>query len=144
MTALRFVLLGALCSNAAPCLAGPPASGNPIVGTWHMSAPKMACEETWQFFPDGTSRNVSGSEESTSTYEIIDWPNLSGYYVLTDTVRETNGKPDCSGQRTPAGDRVVLYLIPIASGGFKICHIDSSVSCFGKITRAAPEPPQQH
>jgi hypothetical protein len=137
LATLRFILLGVLCSNAAPCLAEPTASGHPIIGTWSLLVPGTACKETWQFFPDGTSHNVSGSEVSTSNYEIIDWPNLSGYYVLTDTIRETNGKPDCNGGTTLAGDRVVLYLIPVANGGFKICHIDTSVSCIGTMTRVA-------
>jgi hypothetical protein len=137
MASLRSLLLGAaMLSIATACWARPPAPGHPIVGTWTVTAADAACTETWEFRSDGTTHNVSGGEESTSEYEISELPNPVGAYRLIDTITMTNGQPDCTGNKTPVGDRSVLYLLPITGGGFMFCiNLDGS-ACIGSIVRA--------
>jgi hypothetical protein len=137
MHSLRSISLGAAaCVAAMACLARPPISGHPIVGTWQLSTPGSTCQETWQFRADGTTHNVSGAEESTSEYEISDEP-VSGYYVLTDTIRNTNGQPDCQGATMPVGDKVTVYLLPTTNGGFFLCMYSNRNSCVALMARAA-------
>ena len=46
--------------------------------------PTTACQETWQFRPDETTHNISGSEESTSNYAVTDQPNENGFFLLDE------------------------------------------------------------
>jgi hypothetical protein len=125
---------GAACLIAMACLARPPVSGHPIVGTWQLSTPGTTCKETWEFRADGTTHNVSGTEESTSEYEISD-ELVRGYYVLTDTIKTSNGQPDCEGSSTPVGDRATLYLLPTNEGGFYLCVNPNHDHCIALIVR---------
>jgi hypothetical protein len=137
MYSLRSISLGAAaCVAAMACSARPPISAHPIIGTWQLSTPGSTCQETWQFRADGTTQNVSGAEESTSEYEISDEP-VSGYYVLTDTIRNTNGQPDCQGATMPVGDKVTVYLLPTTNGGFLLCMDSNRNSCVALMVRAA-------
>jgi hypothetical protein len=136
MKSLRSIPLGAAaCLAAMVCAARPPTYGHPIIGTWHLSMPGTTCQETWQFRADGTTQNVSGSEESTSEYEISDEP-ISGYFVLTDTIKSTNGQPDCQGATMPVGDKVTVYLFPTTTGGFFLCMSSNHNSCIASMVRA--------
>jgi hypothetical protein len=136
MASLRWYLLNvALLCAATVCLARPPDVGHPIIGKWTLTTTDSACMESWEFRPDGTTQNVSGSEESTSTYEISELPNPVGAYTLIDTITKTNGKPDCTGNRTPVGDRVELYLLPITTGGFMVCITLNGAACIGSMFR---------
>jgi hypothetical protein len=121
-----FALAATVCFAAMVCSARPPAPGHPIVGTWRLSVPGTKCQETWRFRADGTAHNVSGSEESTSEYEISDEPNARGYYVLSDTIIEINGQPDCQGGITPVGDHATVYLMPTIEGGILALHESKS------------------
>jgi hypothetical protein len=137
MASLRFLLLGAsLCSAVQVCSARPPMDGHPILGTWDIPFSET-CHEIWTFRLDGTTHNASGGEESTSEYEITDLPNTAGYYVLSDTIIETNGKPDCRGARVPAGDHAVVFLLPTPKGGFMLCYEETPASCLYEMFRLA-------
>jgi len=136
MASLRsFLLIGALLSAATVSSARPPDVGHPIIGKWTLTTTDSACTESWEFRPDGTTHNVSGSEESTSTYEISELANPVGGYTLIDTITKTNGKPDCTGNRSPVGDRVELYLLPITTGGFMVCPTLDGAACIGSMFR---------
>ena len=84
--------------------------------------------------------DISGSEESTSEYEISDEP-VNGYYVLTDTIRNTNGQPDCQGTTTPVGDKAIVYLLPTTNGGFFLCMSSNHDSCIALMVRAEQSAP---
>jgi hypothetical protein len=85
MASLRSLPFGvAISCFAVICFARPHASGHPIIGTWNVVVPTTACQETWQFRPDGTTHNISGSEESTSNYAVTDQPNENGFFVLDE------------------------------------------------------------
>jgi hypothetical protein len=135
MVSSRPYLLGAaFLLTAAVSLARPPISGHPIIGTWIIRV-RTDCTETWQLHSDGTAFYVSGNERSMSEYEISDQPNADGYFVLSDTVTWTNGKPDCLGTKTPVGDRAVNYLFPTQTGGFMVCNRSSADACVGTLVR---------
>jgi hypothetical protein len=137
MASPRLYLLGAVFFLAAAVsLARPPLSGHPIIGTWIIRVRGTACTETWQLHSDGTAFYVSGNERSMSEYEISDQPNADGYFVLSDTVTWTNGKPDCLGTKTPVGDRAVNYLLQTPAGGFMVCNRPSVDACVGPLVRA--------
>jgi hypothetical protein len=141
MCSLRVIILGgAACLGAIVCLARPPVAGHPIVGTWQLSTPGTSCKETWQFLADGTTHNVSGAEESTSEYDISDEP-VRGYYVLSDTVKTSNGQPDCEGGSAPVGDKVTLYLLPTNEGGFFLCKKPNHDHCIALMVRAVKADP---
>jgi hypothetical protein len=136
MCSLRSIASGgAACLVAMVCLARPPVSGHSIVGTWRLSTPGTTCIETWRFRADGTSQNISGAEETTSEYEISD-ELVRGYYVLSDTIKTSNGQPDCHGASTPVGDKVTLYLLPTNEGGLFLCMNSNHNSCTALMVRA--------
>jgi hypothetical protein len=132
MASFRYSLLGAALL-IAPLLraAESAASSTALVGTWTLTVAENGCRETWEFRSDGTTVNHSGSEESTSRYEIEEVPNSGGSLRLTDTITTSNGKPDCLGNSTPVGDRAVSYLLPIPSGGFMLCSTLDGSACAG-------------
>jgi hypothetical protein len=137
MASLRSLLLGAtILSAATVCWARPPAPGHPIIGTWTVTSVDAACTETWEFRSDGTTHNVSDSEESTSEFEISELPDPVGAYRLVDTITKTNGQPDCTGSKIPVGDRAVVYLLPITTGGFMFCTTLDGAACIGSMFRA--------
>jgi hypothetical protein len=136
MASLRSFPFGvAISSFAAVCFAQPPASGHPIIGTWKVVIPATSCQETWQFRSDGTTHNISGSEESTSDYAITDQPSKNGFFVLDDTITDSNGKPDCSGSKMLVGDRAVVYLLPTTDGKFMLCAKPHPNSCNALMIR---------
>ena len=101
MVPVRRVWTAAALLAAGTCQGAPPPAGHPLLGTWQLVLPVGKCVETYQYRSDGTSHTVSAAEETDTVYEVSATPNEHGYYVLKDTIRVTNGKPDCSGQLTP-------------------------------------------
>ena len=67
-------------------------------------------------------------------------PDANGTYVLTETILSSNGKRDCSGQLTPVGRPVTLYLAPLR-GGFLMCFDAALQRCIGPMTRVPARPP---
>lgn len=109
---------------------------HPILGTWVFALPGQNCSETYRFFPNGTSRVTSGEEEAESEYEISAQPGVNGFYRLVDTVTKDNGKKDCMGQVTPAGDKATNYIRFHPSGNaFVMCQAESLDTCFGPLNR---------
>ena len=125
--------------TAAACQAGAPPPGHPLLGTWELVLPGSKCVETYAYRADGTSHTVSAAEETDTDYEVAATPSPQGYYELTVTIRKSNGKPDCSGQLTPLGRPVKLYLAPLR-GGFLMCFDPALQRCLGPLTRLAAAP----
>jgi len=93
---------------------------------------------SWEFRADGTSHNYSGSEESISQYRVSDEPTAAGYYILLDTITETNGQPDCLGNTVPVGDRATGYLVPAPGDQLRLCSDTALTECFTMVRVARP------
>jgi hypothetical protein len=127
---------GVLIAASTLCYSSPPKAGHPIIGTWRLYVQQTSCIETWEFRTDGTSHNYSGSEDSKSEYTISDDPTPAGYYILVDTIVETNGQPDCLGNRVPVGDRAIGYLVPALGDQFRLCIDADLTDCFTMVRAA--------
>jgi hypothetical protein len=138
---VRAALAATACLAATAATAAAPPAGHPLVGTWELVLPGSRCVETYDYRADGTSHTLSAAEETDTDYEVAATPSAQGYYELTITIRKSNGKPDCSGQLTPLGKPITLYLAPLR-GGFLMCFDPALQRCLGPITRVAtPAPP---
>ena len=132
--ALIVVLLLLVCSQGHSAI---PAE-HPIVGTWRID---RLCPETYEFRADGTRSATSAGEVLESKFEISPKPGAKGFYRFTDTVVRTNGKPDCSGELTPVGDVVTLFVrIPDPKKLF-LCFAESELSCVGPFERLSRHAP---
>ena len=125
-------------ASLTPALATPPPPKHPIVGTWDVYVTGTDCVETWEIRADGTTHNFSGAEESFSEYQVSRSPNKQGSYIFLDTITRTNGRPDCLGGRTPAGNQATDYLVPLPGDRFKICSDAALADCVGVLVRASP------
>jgi len=137
--ARRAPLMLAWLAQALPAPAAPPAPAHPILGSWQLPIPGRHCTETYEYRADGTAHTVSAAEVTDTEYEISATPDEQGTYVVTDTIRASNGRPDCSGHITPVGTPVTLYLAPLR-GGFLLCFDAALARCIGPMTRIAPPP----
>jgi hypothetical protein len=128
-----------LIVGAGPASADPPRSpksGHPIIGTWSLEVPGTDCEETYFMRQDGTTLVKSGDETGQSAYEIDDEPDPNGFYKSTDRVTIDNGRPDCSGEVTKVGAKVVLYIKFHPSGDMMVmCQAPSLQACIGPFYR---------
>ena len=77
-------------STAAP-------AAHPLVGTWSWTLPGKTCTETWQYRADGKRLGTSGEEVTQADYQVPAKPTTTGFYPVTETVTNSNGKRDCSG-----------------------------------------------
>lgn len=119
---------------SAPVTAPAP---HPLVGTWSWTLAGKACTETWQYGAKGTRLNTSGEEVTRGDYEISAAPNAQGFYRLTDTVTDSNGKRDCSGDLHEASDPTVVRFIQFSpkQDQLIVCKAESLQACFGPLKR---------
>jgi hypothetical protein len=139
-TPARLTVGAAAALLAGRVCAGPPAPDHPLIGTWQLSLPGTPCIETYEYRADGSAHTLSAQEETDTQYRVTATPDAHGAYVLTETILKSNGKRDCSGQLTPVGRAVTLYLAPLR-GGFLMCFDAALQSCVGPMTRVPPRPP---
>jgi len=152
-TLLLAVLLGsALAAQAAepsPAHAASAASAaaaneahHPLTGLWHWTMPGKACAETWHYHANNTRTSSSGAEITQSHYEVASKPNLLGFYRLTETVTESNGKRDCAGDLHEVVGEPVTRFIQFSPklDQLIVCKEESLKACFGPFKRIpAPE-----
>lgn len=149
--ALAGVIFAALFSSLAaaqglkpsPAIAAPasapattPAT-HPLVGTWSWTLPGKTCTETWQYRADGKRLGTSGEEVTQSDYLVPPTPTTTGFYPLTETVTNSNGKRDCSGDLHADGDESVIRFIQFSpkQDQFIVCKTASLKACFGPLRR---------
>ena len=145
---LRFLLIPALLScglaqaqspAAAPSAAKPataPAQ-HPLIGTWTWTLPGKTCTETLQYRADGKRLGTSGEEVTQGDYQVPLKPTAAGFYPQTETVTNSNGKRDCSGDLHANGDESVLRFIQFSpkQDQFIVCKGASLEACFGPLRR---------
>jgi hypothetical protein len=138
--ALATLFCGLAAAQTAKPTPPAPASApspQPLVGTWSWTLAGKACTETWQYSAKGTRLNTSGEEVTRGDYEISAAPSAQGFYRLTDTVTDSNGKRDCSGDLHEASDPPVVRFIQFSpkQDQFIVCKAESLQACFGPLKR---------
>jgi hypothetical protein len=151
---LKIILAALLCSAAAAQAAGPtptpapkspsnaPASAtpHPLAGRWAWTLPGKSCAETLAYGAgtSGTRQGRSGDEVTQSHYDVSAMPSLLGFYRLTETVTESNAKPDCSGDLHEASGEPVTRFVQFSpkKDQLIVCKEESLQACFGPLKRA--------
>jgi hypothetical protein len=132
-------LAQAQAAGPAPPAAKPAAATaqHPLVGTWNWTLPGKTCTETWQYRADGRRLGTSGEEVTQGDYQVPAKPTTTGFYPLTETVTNSNGKRDCSGDLHADGDESVLRFIQFSprQDQFIVCKAASLEACFGPLKR---------
>ena len=143
-----FFFFALLCSfaslqAAAPSAALPAAPAvpaqHPVVGNWTWTLPGKQCTETWQYRANGMQQGRSGEEVTQSSYEVSPVPSLLGFYRLTETLQEANGKRDCSGDLHEVSGAPLTRFIQFSPKQEQliICKEESLTACFGPLKRSA-------
>ena len=124
MKTTRHYLTAALIAIAASAYAQKPLpADHPLLGSWKLTLPGGVCSEIYTFRADGTRVFASGQETGESAFLIAEKPSSKGFYRFVDTIKKTNGKPDCSGQITPIGHESTLFI------AFHAKNRDEAVMC---------------
>lgn len=140
-----FFFFALLCSFASLQAAAPPVAipaapaQHTVVGNWTWTLPGKQCTETWQYRANGTIQGRSGEEVTQSRYEVSPVPSLLGFYRLTETVQETNGKRDCSGDLHEVSGAPLTRFIQFSPKQEQliVCKEESLTACFGPFKRSA-------
>jgi hypothetical protein len=101
---------------------------------------RPVCSETWSFGADGAMTVQSGEERVRKRYRTE--TDRDGTWIVAETL-ETNGAPDCMGQRTPdvtPGERRT-YVVPMNGGIILTCPAPQRMAdgapyitaCYGSI-----------
>ena len=130
----------AQAQSARPAPAAKPAgaaAAHPLIGTWSWTLPGKPCTETWQYRADGRRLGTSGEEVTQGDYQVPAKPTTTGFYPLTETVTNSNGKRDCSGDLHADGDESVIRFIQFSpkQEQFIVCKTSSLEACFGPLKR---------
>ena len=113
------------------------AATQPLVGRWAWSLQGKSCNESLTYRTDGTRSASSGQEQTQSRYEMSVMPSLLGFYRLTETVTQSNDKPDCAGDVHPAGGEPVTRFVQFSPkhDQFIVCKQESLKACYGPLKR---------
>jgi len=123
-------------STSIAATAAAPAT-HPLVGTWSWTLPGKTCTETWQYRNDGKRLGTSGEEVTQADYQVPAKPTTTGFYPVTETVTNSNGKRDCSGDLHADGDESVIRFIQFSpkQDQLIVCKAASLEACFGPLKR---------
>jgi hypothetical protein len=136
----------ALCIAAMLLAAGSagaqPVQVHPLIGKWGWAVSGKKCAETLTYRLDGTRGGSSGEEVTEAAFEVTPVPSLLGFYRLTETVKTSNGKPDCSGDVTAAGTESTVRFIQFnpPKDFLIVCKAESLKACYGPLQRMVPAP----
>jgi len=99
--------------------------------------PGKTCTETWQYRNDGKRLGTSGEEVIQADYQVPAKPTTTGFYPVTETVTNSNGKRDCSGDLHADGDESVIRFIQFSpkQDQLIVCKAASLEACFGPLKR---------
>jgi hypothetical protein len=113
-----------------------PPSTHPLIGSWQVSAVDGTCAESHSFGADGRHKSKSSEEESVGEFDVSVGPSGSGYYRLTDTIVQSNGKTDCTGRTTPVGDVATIFIqFGSDRNSYSMCWSENKGSCFAEARR---------
>jgi len=145
MRFLPLALLALVCVSphamAAQNIAPQIRADHPYLGKWMWAY--NGCNEVYENRSNGTSKITSGEEVGESAFTISDEPERSGFYSVTDTVTNSNGKTGCDGTSggTPVGDVAAFYVfIRPSNEEMLICQDESINQCMGPLKRIVNKP----
>lgn len=110
---------------------------HPLVGRWAWVLPGKSCGESLAYRADGTRSASSGQEQTQSRYEISAMPSLLGFYRLSETVTQSNDKPDCAGDLHPSTGEPVTRFVQFSPkhDQFIVCKEEELKACYGPLKR---------
>lgn len=140
LAALTMVLPASSMAQETPALA---LEGIYLFRTDAQQGGRPVCSETWSFGTDGAMTVESGEERVRKRYRTE--TDRDGTWIVAETL-ETNGAPDCMGQRTPdirPGERRT-YVVPMNGGIILTCPAPRRMAdgapyvtgCYGSIVPA--------
>lgn len=115
----------------------PPVKGALIVGSWSWQQFGGQCRETFQYRANGSLRVSSGESLTVWTYDISPQPGPEGFYSLIETLTESNGKTDCTGDSTGQPGDSSSHFVQFSPGHEQmiVCRQASLNACFGPLRR---------
>jgi hypothetical protein len=109
---------------------------HPLVGTWRVDMPDLKCFEEYEVRADGTKTSVSGEERNEFEFSISHALSPKGYYMWTEKLVKTNGKPDCSGNQGEVGQVAVTFIrLHPSNDKFLLCTGEDFKKCFAEFQR---------
>ena len=110
---------------------------HPLIGSWSWTLPGKSCTEQLHYRANGTRQGSSGEEKTKSSYEVTALPSLLAFYRLSETVTDSNGKRDCSGDLHNATGEPVIRFIQFSpkKDQLIICREETLKACFGPLKR---------
>lgn len=101
------------------------------------------CSELWDFVSNDVLLIKSGAERVRKSYRVK--RDSDGVWIVSRTL-ETNGAPDCMGERNPdpSPDERRTYVIPMNDGRTRVCPAPATTesgapfisNCFGWLVPA--------
>lgn len=135
MSRVAALTLALTCAGAAFAKDAPaPANANHRLAglTYALSfgAAPSICRETWTFGADDRAEIRSGEEIVSYRYALR--PDGRSFYRLSFSDRQSNGAPDCQGNRsTGAGPGPETLILFTNDDGFYVCASTDTMSCAG-------------
>lgn len=132
-----------LCSLALAQAAEPlpsPGLPHPLNGVWSWTLAGKQCAESLQYRANGAGTSTSGVEHTQSHYEVSPMPSLLGFYRIAETVTESNGQPDCSGDMHEVTNAPAVRFIQFSPRHdlLIVCKTEALKECFGPLKRMTP------
>ena len=133
LTVLLCSLFSAHAAEPLPSARAP----HPLTGSWSWTLPGKSCTEQLHYRANGTRQGSSGEEKTKSSYEVTALPSLLAFYRLSETVTDSNGKRDCSGDLHNATGEPVIRFIQFSpkKDQLIICREETLKACFGPLKR---------
>jgi hypothetical protein len=135
MAALFAVTIHAMAADPARAQAAAP---HPVSGKWIWTLPGKACLETVHYRADGKRLSTSGDEVTEGDFQITPKPSLFGFYRITETLTQANGKRDCAGDLHVASAESTIRFIQFSPKNDQliVCKTESLQACYGPLRRA--------
>jgi len=113
-----------------------PSTAHPLIGIWSWITSAQGCTEMYNFKANGNVSYASGEEVGDGSYQVDAAPNPEGLYQFVSVVAHDNGKKDCRGVVSKAGDHMALYVrFAPDHKSMKMCTSVEPSSCFGPLTK---------
>ena len=133
LTVLLCSLFSAHAAEPLPSARAP----HPLIGSWSWTLPGKSCTEQLHYRANGTRQGSSGEETTKSSYEVTALPSLMAFYRLSETVTDSNGKRDCSGDlHNTTGEPVIRFIqFSPKKDQLIVCREETLKACFGPLKR---------